>query len=363
MRTLDELRREIDEVDRGIKELYLRRMAAVNEVAAYKMATGGAVHNPEREQQVLDAKADTYGLPDVYRTVMRRSREYQYCQMVEQGAVTLPYVFADDITVKTVYYQGIDGSYSSVAAKTLYPDAVHIAVSSFADVAKKVMEDESAAGILPIDNSTEGSVNATYDLILQNDIYITKTLTLDIRHCLAACDGASMETIKTITSHPQALAQCRRLTDHCSTVPASNTAVAARDVAAKNDPTVAAICSKEAAEQYGLTILAEDIQDSEANATRFACLSRKLQKTGNTISLVLHLDHVVGSLAGALPIFSDYGVSLTKIQSRPLPDKRWEYCFYLDFEGDYDDPNVRALLFHLKSELPFVKLLGIYEQA
>ena len=361
MRTLDELRREIDEVDRGIKELYLRRMSAVNEVAAYKMATGDAVYNPEREKQVLEAKADTYGLPDVYRTVMRRSREYQYCQMIEQGAVTLPYVFADDMTVKTVYFQGIDGSYSSVAAKTLYPNANHVSVAAFSDVAQKVMEDESAAGILPIDNSTEGSVNATYDLMLRHDIYITKAITLDIRHCLAGCPGASMETVRTITSHPQALAQCRRLTDRYVTVPASNTAVAARDVADMGDPTVAAICSKEAAALYGLKILAEDIQDSSANATRFACLSKCLQKTGNTISLVLHLDHVVGSLAGLLPMFADYGVSLTKIQSRPIPDKRWEYCFYLDFDGSYDDPKVRALLFQLESELPFVKLLGVYE--
>ena len=363
MRTLDELRREIDEVDRSIKELYLRRMAAVNEVAEFKMATGGAVYNPERENQVLAAKADTYGLPDVYRTVMRRSREYQYCQMIERGTVVLPHVFYENVPVKTVYYQGVNGSYSSVAAKRLYPDANHISVASFSDVAELAMADETAVGILPIDNSTEGSVNATYDLILKHDIFITRTITIDVRHCLAACSGASMDSIKTITSHPQALAQCRHITDHYTTVPASNTAVAARDTAQANDPTIAAICSKEAAELYGLTILKEDIQDSSANATRFACLSKKLQKSGETISLVLHLDHVVGSLAGLLPVFADYGVSLTKIQSRPLPDKRWEYCFYLDFDGSYDDPKVRALLYQLESELPFVKLLGVYGQA
>jgi len=362
MRTLEELRREIDEVDRGIKELYLRRMAAVNEVAEFKMATGGAVYNPERERQVLDAKADTYGLPDVYRAVMRRSREYQYRQMVLRGKADLSYTFSTDPTVKTVYYQGVDGSYSSVAAKTLYPDAVHISVPAFSDVAQQVMADETCAGILPIDNTTEGSVNATYDLILKHDIYITKTITIDVRHCLAACAGATMDTIKTVTSHPQALAQCRHITDHCIAIPASNTAVAARDVAASGDPTIAAICSKEAAALYGLTILAEDIQDCDANATKFACLSKQLQKGGKKMSLVVHIDDVVGSLAGLVSIFADYEVSLSKIQSRPIPEKRWEYSFYLDFDGDYDDPTVQALLFQLQNELPFMKLLGVYEQ-
>ncbi len=360
MRTLDELRREIDEVDSGIKALYARRLAAVKEVAEYKIATGGKVFNPQREKEVLAALEDTFGLSDVYRAVMRRSREYQYRKMIETGAVTLPYVFSDPGEITTVYYQGIDGSYSSVAAHTLYPDAKYVSVASFADVAETVLASSNAVGILPIDNSTEGSVNATYDLILKHDIYITSTVTIPVRHCLVACPGTALADIKTVTSHPQALAQCRGFLNGYTTVPSSNTAVAAQDVASAGDKTIAAVCSQEAAVRYGLEILASNIQDEDCNATRFACLSRCLQKNGKKMSVVLNLDHVSGALSGLLSIFADYGVNLTKIQSRPIHGRQWEYSFYLDFDADYDDLSVQALLYQLTEELPYVKLLGVY---
>ena len=217
MEPLLELRAEIDSVDRAIKELYQRRLRAVSQVAELKLHSGANVYHPEREAQVLASLSDTYGLPEVYQTIMRRSRELQYQLLCQHQ--TLPYTFAEPSAITTVYYQGIPGSYSSAAAAMLYPDAPHVSVAAFSDVAQKSATIHPVWEFFPSIIQQKALIDIRIDLLLANDIYIVKSAVVEVRHCLAAPKGASLDTIRTILSHPQAIAQCRSLSEQFLCVP------------------------------------------------------------------------------------------------------------------------------------------------
>ena len=373
MRSFEEIRQSIDEIDEGIRALYARRLAVVEEVALHKLQSGGVVHDPAREARIMEKlerwqAEGLFGITQVYRAMLRVSREYQYGRLIEEGAVRFPFpVSGENAAPAVVYYQGVDGSYSSRAARLLYPGVPLEAVRTFPDVVQAVLSHPNAVGVLPIDNTTEGSVGQTYDLMLANDVHIVRAVTIPATHCLLGVQGAAVSDIQRVYSHPQALAQCGAFLRTLGAEPAaaSNTAVAAKQVAEAGDKTSAALASREAAEKYGLAVLRENVQDAADNATRFVALSRVLTAgdEADTVSLVLQLPHESGSLAGALAIFADYGVNLTKIQSRPVPDCRWNYSFYLDFNGRLSSPQVRGLLYQLYCEYPYVKLLGFYSQS
>ena len=230
----------------------------------------------------------------------------------------------------------------------------------------KVDNGEVAFGVLPVENSSAGSVSAVYDLILKHRFYIVKALDLPIDYCLAGLKQSAFEDIEIVWSHPQSLSQCAQyIADHgFDSVPCSNTSIAARDVAKEKRLNVAAICSYKACEEYGLKVLDNHLQDNDENTTRFIVISKKLYipEDANRISLCFSLPHVTGSLYSLLCRFNSLGLNLTKIESRPRQGRQFEYLFYLDFSGNVRSENVIELVSQLSEEMPEFSFLGNYAE-
>lgn len=371
MRDLNEVRRDITDIDRQIVDLFLRRMHCSEEVSDYKMATGGAVYVPSRETELLSTLLAK--VPEQYRleytallkTTMRISRKHQYERMLSNEPERLQLPIHERIQApSSVCYQGLPGSYQHYVAQKLFPNAEQQYLPTWEDVFRQVSEGKTDIGVVPVENSTAGTVNEVYDLLEAYGLSISHSYIAKIRHCLCACPGTSIERIRSVHSHPQALRQCHSyikshgFSDHSET----NTAVAAELVRQKNDPSVAAICSEAAAKLYGLEILERGVNDGSFNQTRFIAVTRELSaKPEDTrVSLILTLPHVCGSLSSALAVFGDYGVNMTEIHSRPLPDMPWNYCFYVDFDGNLLHADTRALVYQMIQELPAVRVLGSF---
>ena len=374
MRELSEIRVEIDEIDNQMLDLFKRRMDCAREVGGYKKERGLPILNRQREDEILadvQEKGGAYGTAArmLFADIMELSRALQYNIIGSGQALREEILHArempptDDITVA---YQGIKGANSFEAAQALFPDAVLSERKTFEDVFDAVDRDEAAFGVLPVENSTAGSVSAVYDLILKHRFYIVGALDRRIEHCLAGLRQSTLEDIEIVWSHPQALSQCahyleqRRLT----AVSKANTAVAARDVAREKRLNVAAICTPGAAKEYGLRILDTGLQDDPFNTTRFIVISKQLiiSEDANKISLCFSLPHVKGSLYNLLCRFNSLGLNLTKIESRPAKGRDFEYLFYLDFTGSVRSDNVIDLLSRLGEELPEFSFLGNYRE-
>ena len=276
-------------------------------------------------------------------------------------------------SIRTVAYQGKEGSYSARAAGLLFPGLPSKGWADVQGACRAVVEGEAQVVVLPLDNSTAGTVNEVYDRMLEFRLHIIRSISISIRHSLLGVPGTRMEEIREIHSHPQALAQCagyiRR--QGWKGVPAENTAFAAEMVALRRDPEVAAVGSSEAAAIFGLEVIQEGISDQDCNQTRFVALTRQacILPGASRVSLAFMLPHESGSLLKALSVFSDRGLNLTKIQSRPLMDKPWEYCFYLDFQAQREDdgPGGEArrglqALCHLARFTPELVFLGWYPE-
>lgn len=371
MRDLKDVRRDINTIDHEILKLFLKRMKCAEEVSDYKMEHGGQVLVPSRETELMNTMLQD--IPDelkleyssLLRTTTRVSRKHQYARMLEAEPQRLQLdLHPRNNDPKTVYYGGLPASYADIAAKDLFPHAQRIPQNSWEDVFHAVLDGKADIGVVPVENSTAGTVNEVYDLLEQYGLYITHSHIKRIRHCIAACKGASFDTIKEVHSHPQALRQCQQYIKQHNLTPVeeSNTAVAAHAIAQSGDLTRAAICSEAAARLYGLEILEDHVNDADFNQTRFIAVSRFLstQETDTRVSLVLTLPHIVGSLYGALAVFADYGVNMTEIHSRPLRDMPWNYCFYIDFDGNLLRQDTRALIYQTMQECSYVRILGSY---
>ncbi len=265
-----------------------------------------------------------------------------------------------------IAYQGIRGANSFEAAGRLFPNGEFMAYHTFEDVFKSVESGECDYGVLPVENSTAGSVSAVYDLILRYRFYIVKALPMAIDYCLAGLRQSELSDIENVISHPQALSQCEEYINKMGfeQIPCPNTAVAARDTARKKCLNIAAICSYKAAEEYGLKVLDEHLQDNPYNATRFIVISKRLyiDENANKVSLCFSLPHVTGALFKMLKRFDALGLNLTKIESRPISGKDFEYLFYLDFSGNVRSDGVTELLCRLDEELPEFSFLGNYAE-
>ena len=374
MRELSEIRVEIDEIDNQMLDLFKRRMDCAKEVGCYKKEKGLPILNRQREDEILadvQEKGGAYGTAArmLFADIMELSRALQYNIIGSGQALREEILHAREMPPTdgiTVAYQGIKGANSFEAAQALFPDAVLSERKTFEDVFDAVDRDEAAFGVLPVENSTAGSVSAVYDLILKHRFYIVGALDRRIEHCLAGLRQSTLEDIEIVWSHPQALSQCahyleqRRLT----AVSKTNTAVAARDVAREKRLNVAAICTPGAAKEYGLRILDTGLQDDPFNTTRFIVISKQLiiSEDANKISLCFSLPHVKGSLYNLLCRFNSLGLNLTKIESRPAKGRDFEYLFYLDFTGSVRSDNVIDLLSRLGEELPEFSFLGNYRE-
>ena len=374
MRDLNEIRAEINEIDDKLIELFRRRMDCAKDVGIYKKAGDIPVLNQRRENEILDdvqAKGGEYGAAArlLFTNIMELSRALQYNIVCRESALRSEITAAREMPPTdgiTVAYQGIKGANSYEAAQRLFPDAVLSSRKTFEDVFSAVDAEETTFGILPVENSTAGSVSAVYDLILKHRFYIVGALDMRIEHCLGALRQSTLEDIEYVWSHPQALSQCEGYIESHGFTPVSkaNTAIAARDVAKEKRLNVAAICTPEAAKEYGLQILDTGLQDDPYNTTRFIVISKRLfiPPDANKISLCFFLPHVKGSLYNLLCRFNSLGLNLTKIESRPAKGRDFEYLFYLDFTGSVHSENVIDLLSQLSEEMPEFSFLGNYRE-
>ncbi len=372
MKDLTEIRAEIDKIDNELIELFKRRMDCSKAVGLYKKENNIAVLNQARENEILDSvekKGGEYGPHArlLFSNIMELSRALQHNIVGSGKKLRADIVNADSKMQASgvkVAYQGIKGANGHEATLRLFPDCEARNYKTFSDVFDAVSSGEVAYGVLPVENSTAGSVSSVYDLILKHRFYIVKALDLPIDYCLAGLKQSQFSDIEKIWSHPQSISQCANYIskNNFEAAPFENTAVAAREVAREKRLNVAAICSYKAAEEYGLKILDDHLQDDKDNTTRFIVISKTLciSDNANKISLCFSLPHVTGSLYGLLCRFNSLGLNLTKIESRPRKGREFEYLFYLDFSGNLHSDNVIELISQLSEEMPEFSFLGNY---
>lgn len=371
--TLEEIRNRINQIDDQLLPLLIERLECGREVAKVKQQTGGAILNPEREREVLnrmESRAGEHGreIRVIYAACMEASRALQH-RLLSSGKELRSLILGAQEHLPTsgrIACQGTEGAYSHQAALRLFPEGELAFSPTFQDVFESLKNGAADFGILPVENSSAGSVTDVYDLILKYRFFIAAAATVKIEHCLAAPQGTNRSEMKTVYSHPQALAQC---TDYLNqnklnAEPFSNTAAAAK-MAAKQGGSIGVICSQQAAETYGLAILDRNIQNSRSNCTRFVAVCREpiIPQKAQKISLCFSLPHTTGSLSSILSRFSLHGLNLTKIESRPLADKNFEYDFYLDFTGNVRETDTLDLISALYEELPRFSFLGNYLDA
>ncbi len=373
---LSELREEIDEIDSQIVDLYEKRMEVSSKVADYKIETGKKVFDKEREKQKIQkvkslthSEFNSTGVEELFSQIMSMSRKLQYAKLSEKGAsLRLPFIPIEDLDKKNsrVCYQGAEGAYSEAATIKYFGEGVNsFHVETFRD-AFAALEDGSADyAVLPIENSTAGIVSDVYDLLTEYESYIVGEQIIEIRHCLMGIEGATLDDIRTVYSHPQSLMQSSRfLSDHpdINQISMKNNAFAAKKVAGDKDKTQAAIAGAHAADVYGLHIIQEGINQADSNSTRFIVVTNQkvFLKGAGKISLCLEIPHEAGSLYHLMSHFIYNGLNMTKIESRPIEDRNWEYRFFIDFDGNLEDSAVKNALRGLREEAKMMKILGNY---
>ncbi|MGN1051282.1 MAG: prephenate dehydratase [Acutalibacteraceae bacterium] len=375
MRELKEIREEINEIDEKLIALFKRRMDCAKDVGEYKKAKGIPVLNQDREQEILDEvlkKGGEYGHASqlLYSNIMELSRGLQH-NIIGSGKEMRKLIDSADHSLSfgedtSIAFSGIKGANSHIASLKLFPKSRLVSCKSFGEVFEKIEKGEVSYGVVPVENSSAGSVSSVYDLILKHRFYIVRSLDLKIDHNLCALEQSKISDIKEVWSHPQALSQCSETIAkyNLKAVPYDNTATAARDVKNEMRLNVSAICSTLAAKEYGLKILKEKVQNSSNNTTRFIVISKKLciPENAEKISLCFSLPHVTGSLYSVLCRFNSMGLNLTKIESRPMETGNFEYLFYLDFTGNVQNEDVKNLLCALSCELPEFSFLGNYHE-
>ncbi len=371
---LKDLRNEIDEIDDQLIPLLIKRMNISKQVAEYKVERGLPVLNSEREQQILDdveAKCGELGntIKTVFSATMDASRAIQH--KIIGGGKALREAVVTSMSDKKitaggmpVACQGVDGAYSGVTAKKLFPDSPVKYYTQFEDVFEAVNKGDTKFGVIPVENSTAGSVHESYDLIMKYRFYVVGAYDLKIEHCLCAKESTRYEDITDIYSHPQALSQCNNFLHNFdfTGINFSNTAAAAKYVAESDKNNIAVICSELAAKKYGLKILKRNVQNNNNNRTRFIVISKELiiGKDAEKISLIFSLPHKTGSLYRVLGRFSMAGLNLTKLESRPIENSDFSYHFYVDVMGTVREDSTLDLICALSDELPEFELLGNY---
>lgn len=357
---LEEARREINEVDAQMAELFVRRMRAAEKVAQYKKEHALPVLDATREEQVVQTNAklvEDETLREYYinfiRNNMAVSRSYQERLM----------------TGMRVAYCGTEGAFAHIAAGKLFEGAVRVPYKDFVSAYRAVESGECDAVVLPVENSYNGEVGQVTDLLFSGSLYVSEMLDLAVSHDLLVTPGTRLEDIREVVSHPQALAQCAEYirNNGWSTAEYSNTALAAKYVAEAGNKSIAAIASEEAAEVFGLEVLARNINASRNNTTRFAALSRvetrrHAKRMGEHFILLFTVKHEAGALAKAVDIIGRYGFNMRTLRSRPMKEAMWQYYFYVEGEGDVYTEAGEWMMRELGLFCDRVKLAGTYFQ-
>ena len=381
---LSEIRESINEVDQSLAQLFEKRMELVALVAEYKIENDIPILNSEREKQVIDRaleslrdKSLSREMEIFFNELMAISREYQSRYIDEKfvaqtrgsdEAWGISALASGETKKLKIGFQGVEGSFSEEALLNYFGrEAMTSSFRFFEDVFMAIDRGYVDYGILPVENSSTGSVNEVYDLLRKYGCHINGEIVLKVKQNLLGVKGARMEDIKEVYSHSQGFQQSAEFfKEHPSwkLIPYHNTALGAKLVSEAGDISRAAVASERAAAIYGLDILKENLNFNSKNYTRFVIVGKDLEldESSDKISVVLTVRHKAGSLCDVLRLFSQEGLNLLKIESRPIMDKSWEYFFHLDFEGNLQDPHVSRIMDQIRSRTTYFKILGNYRR-
>lgn len=374
--TMDRLREELDEIDNQMTALYEKRMKVCEQVADYKIQNGLRVFDKAIEKEKLDSviekgttEFNKKGIRELYEQLMSMSRKVQYRKLMEEGALgRLPFIGFDKLETEgvRVVFQGVEGAYSQAAMKQYFgEDTKNFHVGTFREAMEAIEEGSADYAVLPIENSSAGAVDQVYDLLVEFENYIVGEVIIPIEHMLVGLPDASIRDIRTVYSHPQGLMQTAKYLDKhpkWRQISVANTAVAAKKVLEDEDVTQAAVCSEYAARLYGLQILARKINFESDNSTRFIVITNQkiFLKQAGKISICFELPHESGSLYRLLSHFIYNDLNMTKIESRPVEGRKFEYRFFVDFDGNLANPAVKNAIRGLREEALNLKILGNY---
>ncbi len=376
---LSEIRQDIDRIDDQLVKLFCERMNLSAKVADYKKANNLPIYHPGRERAILQKVAEKAG-PEMenytrvmYSMLFELSRSYQSKRNGELSPLYGQITHAIENTPKLfpqapmVACQGVEGAYSQIACEKIFKSPFILYFKNFEGVFNAIEQGLCAYGILPIENSTAGSVNKVYDLMIRHNFSIVRTFRLKVDHNLLVNKGTKLSDIKTVYSHEQAINQCSEFLQSLpgvNVIPVSNTAVAAEMVAKSGQKDVAALSSRSCAELYGLECLRHSVQDKGNNHTRFICISKNLEvyPGADKTSVMMILNHKPGALYKVLARLYTLGINVTKLESRPLPDREFEFMFYFDLETSIYSEEFVQLMCELDDLCEEFKYLGSYTE-
>ncbi len=376
---LTDLRQEIDAIDDQLVQLFAQRMDVAARIADYKKENGIPILVPAREREKLADVAQKAGeemanyTRVLYSMLFELSRSYQSKRSAEHSPLyhtiksaieTTPRLFPQ---APMVACQGVEGAYSQIACEKIFKSPFIMYFKNFEAVFSAIDQGLCQYGILPIENSTAGSVKKVYDLMIQHNFSIVRTFRLKVDHNLLVNKGTRLTDIKEVYSHEQALGQCSDFLQRLpgvTVIPVSNTAVAAEKVASSGRTDVAALSSRACAELYGLTCLQAAVQDKGNNRTRFICISKNLEifPGSDRTSIMMVLSHRPGSLYKVLARLYTLGINVTKLESRPIPDREFEFMFYFDLETSIYSEEFVQLMCELDELCEEFKYLGSYTE-
>ena len=376
---MEKLRNEIDEIDDSLVKLFEKRMQSTARLAKHKKEHSVPVSDRTREREIIYRMSGKVApelagyTKSLYNTLFDLSKSYQNSLISPESKLASEIKKSLEGSEKlfperaVVACQGTEGAYSQFACDRMfkYPEIMY--VNSFDSVFEAVGRGLCRYGILPLENSTAGSVTAVYELMQKHKFYIVGSIKLCISHSLLAAPGVRLDGIKEIFSHEQALNQCSKFLSELKDVKVTvcaNTAEAAKSVADSGRTDCAAICSGDCAELYGLSEITSGISNTENNYTRFICISKELEiyPGASCTSLMVRLPHKPGSLYSVISRFAALGVNLTKLESRPVPGSDFEFMFYFDVDASVYSPELAELITQLENELPGLVYLGSYNE-
>ena len=376
---ITELRSEIDKIDDELLRLFCARMELSAQVADYKRERGLPIYVPAREREILQNVAQKAGteLSDyarsLYSTIFELSRGYQAKRNGKETTLFREITTAIENTPKLfprsamVACQGVEGAYSQLACEKIFQSPMILYFKNFEGVFSAIEKGMCRYGVLPIENSTAGSVNQVYDLMIQHNFSIVRTFRLKVDHNLLVNPGTKLEDIREIYSHQQAISQCAGFLaklPNVNVMAVENTAVAAEMVASSGRKDVAALSSRSCAQLYGLENIAPSIQDKGNNRTRFICISKNLEiyPGADKTSIMMILPHKPGALYRVLARIYTLGINVTKLESRPLPDREFEFMFYFDLETSIYSEEFVQLMCELDDFCEEFKYLGSFSE-
>ena len=358
MASINDSRKKINEIDEKMAKLFCERMAAVKDIAEYKKENGLSIFDRAREEEIIkrcSSLIEGEELRSYYVTYLRNnmaiSRSYQ----------------ESILTGMKVAYSGTEGAFAHIATEKLFPTAKKIPYASFEDAYKSVEKGECDAVVLPLENSYNGEVGQVTDLMFSGSLYVKQIIELPITQDLIGVKGARLSDIKEVYSHPQALGQCDNFIKQngFNTHEYANTALAAKMVAEKADKSVAAIASGDAARIFGLEIIAQNVNESRINTTRFAVFSRSeskptSKKMGTETIILFTVRNEAGALAKAIEIIGKHGFNMRTLRSRPMKDLLWQYYFYVEAEGNVHTEEGKEMMHELSQYCDKLKSIGTF---